>query len=97
MNPFSLSFGKEPINAIRQDMQINEIVEGFTSENPAFQVCMITGVRGTGKTDIFVPGAEVSHDRMLRKGIMVNPVYGQLRFTLPRFERYVRSMTDYEY
>lgn len=50
MNPFSLSFGKEPINAIRQDMQINEIVEGFTSENPAFQVCMITGVRGSGKT-----------------------------------------------
>ena len=48
MNPFSLSFGKEPVNAIRQEKQLNEIVEGFTAENPEFQVCMITGVRGSG-------------------------------------------------
>lgn len=50
MNPFSLSFGKAPVNAIRQEKQLNEIVEGFTAENPEFQVCMITGVRGSGKT-----------------------------------------------
>lgn len=50
MNPFSLSFGKEPVNAISREIQINEIVEGFTAENPEFQVCMITGVRGSGKT-----------------------------------------------
>lgn len=50
MNPFSLSFGKEPVNAISREIQINEIVEGFTTENPEFQVCMITGVRGSGKT-----------------------------------------------
>ena len=39
----------------------------------------------------------VYRDRMLRKGIMVSPVYGHLRFTLPRFERYVKRKTDYEY
>lgn len=50
MNPFSLSFGKEPVNAISRDKQIGEIVEGLTSTNPEFQVCMITGVRGSGKT-----------------------------------------------
>ena len=50
MNPFSLSFGKEPVEAIRRDKQLNEIVEGYTSANPEFQVCMITGVRGSGKT-----------------------------------------------
>ena len=50
MNPFSLTFGKEPLNAIKQDKEINEIVDGFLSENPEFQVCMITGVRGSGKT-----------------------------------------------
>ena len=50
MNPFSLTFGKEPINAIRRDIQINEIVDGFSATNPEFQVCMITGVRGSGKT-----------------------------------------------
>ena len=50
MNPFSLTFGKEPVNAISRDMQIGEIVDGLTSSNPEFQVCMITGVRGSGKT-----------------------------------------------
>ena len=50
MNPFSLTFGKEPVKAISRDKQISEIVEGFTSPNPEFQVCMITGVRGSGKT-----------------------------------------------
>ena len=50
MNPFSLTFGKEPMNAISRDKQIGEIVEGITSSNPEFQVCMITGVRGSGKT-----------------------------------------------
>ena len=50
MNPFSLTFGKEPINAISRDKQIGEIVDGLASTNPEFQVCMITGVRGSGKT-----------------------------------------------
>ena len=50
MNPFSLTFGKEPKSMIERDKQTSEIVEGFRSENPEFQVCMITGVRGSGKT-----------------------------------------------
>ena len=49
-NPFSLSFGKEPNSLISRDIQNEEILESFTAENPAFQVCMITGVRGAGKT-----------------------------------------------
>ena len=49
-NPFSLSFGKEPISLINRSMQISEIIETFEDENPAYQVCMITGVRGSGKT-----------------------------------------------
>ena len=50
MNPFSLTFGKEPISLIAREQQKNEVIEGFTAENPEFQVCMITGVRGSGKT-----------------------------------------------
>lgn len=50
MNPFSLTFGKEPMNAISREVQIAEIVDGLTASNPEFQVCMITGVRGSGKT-----------------------------------------------
>ena len=49
-NPFSLSFGKEPVSLIRRDIQNEEILESFTAENPSYQVCMITGVRGAGKT-----------------------------------------------
>lgn len=49
-NPFSLSFGKEPISLINRSMQTSEIIETFEDENPAYQVCMITGVRGSGKT-----------------------------------------------
>ena len=50
MNPFSLVFGKEPVNAISREKQLGEMVEGFTADNPEFQVCMITGVRESGKT-----------------------------------------------
>ena len=50
MNPFSLSFGKEPVSIIDRDMQKNTVYEGFTAENPESHVYMITGVRGSGKT-----------------------------------------------
>ncbi len=49
-NPFSLAFGKEPVSYIRRDYQSHEIIQSFLSPNPAYQVCMITGVRGSGKT-----------------------------------------------
>ena len=49
-NPFSLSFGKEPQSLIRREIQNEEIINNFTAENPGYQVCMITGVRGSGKT-----------------------------------------------
>ena len=49
-NPFSLSFGKEPVSYIARDYQSGEILESFDSDNPSYQVCMITGVRGAGKT-----------------------------------------------
>ncbi len=49
-NPFSLSFGKEPLNLISREKLMGEIIEGFTAENPEYQVAMVTGVRGSGKT-----------------------------------------------
>lgn len=49
-NPYSLVFGKEPMVVIDRSIQIDEIVESFDAENPDYQVCMITGVRGSGKT-----------------------------------------------
>ena len=49
-NPFSLSFGKEPVSYISRDYQSNEILDSFESDTPSYQVCMITGVKGAGKT-----------------------------------------------
>lgn len=49
-NPFSLSFGKEPLSFIARGRQSREIIDSFSEENPACQVFMITGVRGSGKT-----------------------------------------------
>lgn len=49
-NPYSLTFGKEPISLISRAVQVSEILDGFEKENPSYQVCMITGVRGVGKT-----------------------------------------------
>lgn len=49
-NPFSLTFGKEPKNLIVRNLQSTEIIDGFRQNPPSFQVCMITGVRGSGKT-----------------------------------------------
>ena len=49
-NPFSLTFGREPASLISREMQVNEIIESFDEPNPAIQVYMITGVRGSGKT-----------------------------------------------
>ena len=49
-NPFSLSFGKEPLSFIERGRQSREITDSFSEENPSCQVYMITGVRGSGKT-----------------------------------------------
>ena len=49
-NPFSLSFGKEPISIIDRGLQNDDIITGFTADTPYYQVCLITGVRGSGKT-----------------------------------------------
>ena len=72
-NPYNLTFGKEPVNAISRDKQINEIVDGFTADNPEFQVCMITGVRGSGKT---VMMTEVSNE--LKKSFKLECIMQEL-------------------
>lgn len=49
-NPFTLSFGKKPVQFISRITQTNEIVENFKAEVPSNQIYMLTGVRGSGKT-----------------------------------------------
>ncbi len=49
-NPFTLSFGKKPLQYISRIAQTNKIIENFEAETPSSQIFMITGVRGSGKT-----------------------------------------------
>lgn len=49
-NPFTLSFGKKPLQYISRISQTNRILDTFRSEVPSCQIFMITGVRGSGKT-----------------------------------------------
>ena len=52
-NPFSLTFGKEPSRLLSRDKDINDMIDNFTSEDPATSTYIITGVRGSGKTVLF--------------------------------------------
>jgi hypothetical protein len=49
-NPFSLTFGKSPLEMIPRVAQQQEITEAFSSELINQQIYIITGLRGTGKT-----------------------------------------------
>ncbi len=49
-NPFSLSFGIEPVQYIARSSEKNEIIDSFMSDNPSTHMFMISGVRGAGKT-----------------------------------------------
>lgn len=49
-NPFSIAFGREPINLISRQKQIEQIKGSFLSANPLTYAYVITGIRGSGKT-----------------------------------------------
>lgn len=50
INPFTLSFGKEPELFVSRFYQTDKIVRDFCSPKPVSQAYIITGVRGSGKT-----------------------------------------------
>ena len=49
-NPFTLKFGRSPLESVERPVQINEILEAFTADTVNQQMFIITGVRGSGKT-----------------------------------------------
>ena len=49
-NPFTLSFGKKPVQFVSRLRQENTIIEEFRDDEPSTQVYMLTGPRGAGKT-----------------------------------------------
>lgn len=61
-NPFTLTFGKSPLEPVERPLQTSEIIDTFTSDPINQQMFLITGVRGSGKT---VMMTEIS--QLLRK------------------------------
>lgn len=49
-NPFSITFGYEPLNYIARVKETNDIIQTFNNENPSNFTYMFLGVRGSGKT-----------------------------------------------
>ena len=49
-NPFSISFGKIPLENIERPAMVQEVVDAFNAEPINQQIAMVTGVRGSGKT-----------------------------------------------
>lgn len=49
-NPYSLVFGKMPRNYIDRELELNEIIETFSEEDPSIRAYALTGLRGCGKT-----------------------------------------------
>ncbi len=49
-NPYTLTFGKDPEERIPRTSDGEKILNDFLAEKPSQQVCVITGVRGSGKT-----------------------------------------------
>ena len=57
-NPFTLTFGRSPLESVDRPVQIHEIIDTFTANTINQQMFIITGVRGAGKT---VMMTEISH------------------------------------
>ncbi|HBM47337.1 ATP-binding protein [Clostridium sp. OF09-36] len=49
-NPFTLTFGKQPIKYINRYESTDNILSTFEADNPISQTYLISGIRGSGKT-----------------------------------------------
>lgn len=63
-NPFTILFGRKPIEMIDRFPERHEILENFTSQNANQQLYIITGVRGSGKTVLMTSIADtLGHEK----------------------------------
>lgn len=72
-NPYTLAFGKAPLQYISRSIPQNEVIEAFTAEHPSQQVYMVTGVRGTGKTVFLTEVASAFSEREEWVVVELNP------------------------
>lgn len=62
-NPFTLAFGKKPVQYVPRIAQTNLIVEEYVAVPAVNQIYMVTGVRGSGKTVMMTNIAGILSER----------------------------------
>lgn len=83
-NPFTLTFGKSPLEPVERPLQTMEIVDTFTAETVNQQMFIITGVRGSGKTVMMTEIARQLREREDWVVIELNPATDLLQGMLAK-------------
>lgn len=101
-NPFTLSFGKKPLQYISRIAQTNEVIQNFEAEIPPNQIYMITGVRGSGKTVMMTSIAAEMKKRENWIVVELNPMRDLLKslaaklYSIPQmYERFLKAKLDF--
>ncbi len=83
-NPFTLTFGKSPLEPVERPVQTNEIIDAFTADTVNQQMFIITGVRGSGKTVMMTDIARKLREREEWVVIELNPATDLLQAMLSK-------------
>lgn len=83
-NPFTLTFGKSPLEPVERPVQTNEIIDTFTAEQINQQMFIITGVRGSGKTVMMTEIAQKLRENEEWIVIELNPAIDLLKGLLSK-------------
>ena len=83
-NPFTLTFGKSPLEPVERPLPTMEIVDTFTAETVNQQMFIITGVRGSGKTVMMTEIARRLREREDWVVIELNPATDLLQGMLAK-------------
>lgn len=86
-NPFTLTFGKQPIKYINRYESTDNILSTFEASNPISQTYLISGIRGSGKTVLMTSVAN-----RLRKSD--DWVVADLNATQPLLQEFAMRLTD---
>ena len=93
-NPFTLSFGKKPVQYISRLEQTNQILAAFQEEDPTNQLFMITGVRGSGKTVMLTNIASEMRKSPNWIVLELNPMRDIYRALRPKYTAFRKCMPN---
>lgn len=93
-NPFTITFGKQPVRLIERYEDADRIISTFTSENAVSQTYLIEGISGSGKTVLMTSVAKRLSEDKDWIVINLNPAMDLLSWLAARLSEAVRSKAD---